>query len=83
MELGFNVEFYNWYGLHAVKGTPGETLRILRETIGQAMKDQQFVDAMEKIQTPITYMSAEAFQVFLDRNAKIIVETIRRIGKVG
>jgi len=47
------------------------------------MKDQQFVDAMEKIQTPITYMSAEAFQVFLDRNAKTIVETIRRIGKVG
>lgn len=83
MELGFNVEFYNWYGLHAVKGTPGETLRILRETIGQAMKDQQFVDAMEKIQTPITYMSAEAFQAFLDRNAKTIVETIRRIGKVG
>jgi tripartite-type tricarboxylate transporter receptor subunit TctC len=55
----------------------------LRETIGQAMKDQPFVDAMEKIQTPITYMNAEAFQVFLDQNAKTIVETIRRIGKVG
>lgn len=47
------------------------------------MKDQPFADAMEKIQTPITYTSAEAFQVFLDRNAKTIVETMRRIGKVG
>jgi hypothetical protein len=37
----------------------------------------------EKIQTPITYMSAEEFQVFLDRNAKTLVETIRRIGKVS
>jgi len=47
------------------------------------MKDQQFVDAMEKIQTPITYMSAEEFQKFLDKNAKKIIETIQRIGKVG
>ncbi len=83
MEMGYNVEFYNWYGLHAVKGVPAEPLRILRETIAQAIKDKQFVDAMEKIQTPITYMDAKEFQTFLDRNSKSVLETIRRIGKVG
>ena len=79
-ELGYDVEFYNWYGLHTLNGVPAEPLKILRDTIGQAMKDQQFVDAMEKIQTPITYMSAEEFQKFLDKNAKKIIETIQRIG---
>jgi hypothetical protein len=28
-------------------------------------------------------MSAEEFQKFLDKNAKKIIETIQRIGKVG
>lgn len=83
MESGFDVEFYNWYGIHAPKGTPGEPLRILRDTVGQAMKDQQFIDAMDKIQTPITYMGADEFQIFLNRNVKTLVETIRRIGKVS
>jgi len=83
MESGFDVEFYNWYGIHALKGTPAEALKVLRETVAQAMKDPQFVGAMDKIQTPITYMGAEEFQAFFERNVKEISETIKRIGKVS
>jgi hypothetical protein len=36
---------------------------------------------MEKMETPILYLDADEFQKFWDRDAKRLIEGVRRIGK--
>ncbi|MEK7782677.1 MAG: tripartite tricarboxylate transporter substrate binding protein [Candidatus Binatota bacterium] len=81
-ELGYDIEFYIWAGVFAPKGTPQPILKRLRETVGQAVKEPDFKGAMEKIQTPIAYMDAPEFQKFWDKDAKMLADAIKRMGKV-
>jgi hypothetical protein len=37
---------------------------------------------MAKIETPINYLDAPEFQQFWDKDAKILAEAVRRIGRV-
>lgn len=81
-ELGHNVEYYLWAGLFAPKDTPLTIQRLLREAVRQAVDDAGFKSAMTKIETPIAYLDSDEFQKFWDRDAKMLSEAIRRIGKV-
>ena len=81
-ELGYDIEFYIWAGVFAPRGTPQPILKRLRETVGQAVKEPDFKGAMEKIQTPIAYMDAPEFQKFWDKDAKMLADAIKRMGKV-
>jgi tripartite-type tricarboxylate transporter receptor subunit TctC len=46
------------------------------------VKEPDFKGAMEKIQTPIAYMDAPEFQKFWDKDAKMLADAIKRMGKV-
>lgn len=81
-QLGFDVEFYNWYGVFAPRATPPEALKVLRDTTSEAMKDPHVVAAMAKLETPITYLGADEFEKFLERDAKSLIEAVRRIGRM-
>ena len=37
---------------------------------------------MEKIQTPIAYLDAPEFQKFWEKDAKMLADAIKRVGKV-
>lgn len=82
-ELGYpNVEFYIWAGLFAPAGTPAPIMARLREAVRQAVEDPGYKAAMTKLETPIRYLDAPDFQKFWDRDAKMLAEAVRRVGRI-
>ena len=82
-ELGYkDVEFYIWSGFFAPKATPAAVIKVLREATRKAVSTSEFKSAMEKMETPVTYLDADEFQKFWDKDAKRLIEGVRRIGKV-
>jgi tripartite-type tricarboxylate transporter receptor subunit TctC len=81
-ELGYDVEFYAWSGFFAPKATPPDIIQILREGAKKAVESQEFKTAMHKIETPIAYLDADDFKKFWDKDAKMVIEAVRRLGKV-
>ncbi len=81
-ELGYNAEFYIWSGLFAPAGTPAPIMQALRNAVRQAVEDPDFKRTMEKIETPVHYLDAPEFQQFWDKDAKMLADAVRRIGRV-
>jgi tripartite-type tricarboxylate transporter receptor subunit TctC len=81
-ELGYDIEFYIWAGLFAPRGTPEPVLKKIRDTVKQAVATAEFKSAMEKIETPIAYLDAPEFQKFWEKDAKMLADAIKRVGKV-
>jgi tripartite-type tricarboxylate transporter receptor subunit TctC len=81
-ERGIEAEFYIWCGALALKGTPEGAVTALRGGIKEAVRKPQFVNAMEKLMSPIRYMDQAEFAKFLEVDEKRSVEVVRAIGKV-
>jgi tripartite-type tricarboxylate transporter receptor subunit TctC len=81
-ELGYDIEFYIWAGLFAPRGTPDAIMKRIREAVKQTVSTPEFKSAMEKIETPIAYMDAPEFQKFWDKDAKMLADAIKRVGKI-
>jgi tripartite-type tricarboxylate transporter receptor subunit TctC len=81
-ELGYDAEFYIWAGMFAPKGTPEPIMKKLRDTVRAAMQEADFKAAMNKMETPIAYMDAPEFQKFWDKDAKMLADAIKRVGKI-
>ena len=81
-ELGYDVEFYIWSGFFAPRATSPAAMKVLREATRHAANSAEFKSAMEKMETPIYYLDADDFQKFWDRDAKRLIEGVRKIGKI-
>ncbi len=81
-ELGYDIEFYIWAGMFAPTGTPEPVLRKLRDTARQAVQDPEFKSAMAKMETPIAYMDAPEFQKFWNKDAKMLADAIKQVGRI-
>jgi len=81
-ELGYDIEFYIWAGLFGPRGTSPAVMKTIRESVKQAVNSGEFKSAMEKIETPIAYLDAPEFQKFWDKDAKMLADAIKRIGKI-
>ena len=81
-ELGYNIEFYIWAGVFAPRGMPEPVLKKLRDAVRQAVRDPDFTAAMAKLETPIAYRDAPEFQKFWDKDAKMLADAIKRVGKI-
>jgi tripartite-type tricarboxylate transporter receptor subunit TctC len=81
-ELGYDAEFYIWAGLFAPRGTPEPIMKKLRDTVRAAVQDPDFKNAMLKLETPIAYMDAPEFQKFWDKDAKMLADAIKRVGRI-
>ena len=64
------------------RGTPEPILKKLRYTVRAAVQDPEFRRAMSKLETPIAYLDAREFQKFWDKDAKMLVDAIKRVGKI-
>jgi tripartite-type tricarboxylate transporter receptor subunit TctC len=83
IEMGYpEVEFYIWAGLFVPKATPPEVVKILREATKKAANSPEFKNAMENLNTPVTYLDGPDFQKFWDKDAERLIKAIRAIGKV-
>jgi len=81
-ELGYDAEFYIWSGFFAPRATPAEAIKVLREATRKAVNAPELKSAMEKMETPISYLDADEFQKFWDKDAKMLAKGVRNIGKV-
>ncbi len=81
-ELGYDATFYIWSGLFAPAATPAPIVAILRDAVRRSTEDPEFKDAMAKVETPIAYLDAPEFKVFLDKDAARLKVAVERIGKV-
>jgi len=81
-ELGYDAEFYIWAGMFAPKGTPEPIMKKLRDTVRAAMQEPDFKAALDKMETPLAYLDAPEFQKFWDKDAKMLADAIKRVGKI-
>ena len=82
-ELGLNVEYYLWAGLFAPKAVQAPILKTVRDAVRQAVQEPEFKATMAKVETPIAYLEGEEFKAWWDRDARILAEAVRRIGKAN
>ena len=80
--LGYDVEYAAWAGLVAPKSTPPPVLKVLRDAVRQAVKEPEVVMASAKLDTPLSYMDAEEFNAYWERDAQRLAQVVRAIGKV-
>jgi len=57
-------------------------MKSIRESVRQAVNTTEFKTAMEKLQTPIAYLDAPEFQKFWDKDAKMLADAIKRVGRL-
>jgi tripartite-type tricarboxylate transporter receptor subunit TctC len=81
-ERGFDVTYYLWVGLFALKGTPAPILSALSAALDQTGKNPQFAAAIANLGLEPTYLSAADFTKFWDEDSKRSDEAVRQIGKV-
>jgi tripartite-type tricarboxylate transporter receptor subunit TctC len=81
-ELGYDVEYYLWAGLFAPRGVPPAVVKALRDATRAAVADGEFKAAMDKAQTPIAYQDADEFKAWWDRDAAMLADVIKKIGRV-
>jgi tripartite-type tricarboxylate transporter receptor subunit TctC len=81
-ELGYDAEFYIWSGMFVPVATPAPIVNKLREAVREAATSGEFKSAMEKVQTPVSYLDAPEFQKYWDRDAARLKVALEKIGKV-
>jgi tripartite-type tricarboxylate transporter receptor subunit TctC len=71
-----------WAGLVTPRGVPPAVVKTLREATRVAVGDGEFKAAMGKAQTPIAYQDADEFKAWWGRDAAMLADVIKKIGRV-
>ena len=81
-ELGYDAEFYIWSGVFAPAAIPTPVLDRLRAAVREAATSAEFKGAMEKVQTPVSYLDAPAFRTYWEKDAARLKIALEKIGKI-
>jgi tripartite-type tricarboxylate transporter receptor subunit TctC len=81
-EQGYDAEFYIWSGVFAPAATPAPVIAKLREAVHEAANSAEFRGAMEKVQTPVSYLDGPEFAKYWERDAARLKSALEKIGKV-
>ena len=82
-ELGYDVEYYLWVGLFAIKGTPANVIATLSSAIDKAAHSDAFKGIVAKLGQDYNYLNAKEFATFWDKDAKQVEEAVKSIGRVN
>jgi tripartite-type tricarboxylate transporter receptor subunit TctC len=82
-ELGYDVEYYLWVGLFALKGTPDAAVKKLSASIDQAANGEQFKSAINAMGQEFAYLNAADFAKFWDADARRAEAAVKSIGRQG
>ena len=82
-ELGYDAEVYLWTGLFAPRNEPANILKTLRDATRQAVQDDEFKKASEKMQMPIAYQDAEEFKAWWDKDAEMLAAALKRMANAA
>jgi tripartite-type tricarboxylate transporter receptor subunit TctC len=81
-QLGYRAHFAQWSALFVPTGTPDDVIQRLRVAAQKAANDPGVRDIIARAGSPIDYLDAPAFQSYWDADAAVMVQAVRRIGKV-
>jgi tripartite-type tricarboxylate transporter receptor subunit TctC len=81
-QLGYTTRFAQWSALFVPAGVPDEIVQKLRAAAKKVAADPTVVATINRAGSPIEYLDAPEFQVYWDADAKLMVEAVRKIGKV-
>ena len=81
-EAGFDASFAQWSALFVPTGTPDDIVQKLRGAARKAASDPKVVETINRAGSPIEYLDAPEFQAYWDADARIMVDAVRKIGKV-
>jgi tripartite-type tricarboxylate transporter receptor subunit TctC len=56
-------------------------LKTLRDAVRQAVQDDEFKAASEKMQMPPSYQDADEFRVWWDKDSEMLAAAIRKMDK--
>ncbi len=81
-QLGHPVTFAQWSGLFVPAGTPEDIVAKLRAAARKVATDPAVVQTILRAGSPIDYQDAPDFQGYWDADTKVMVDAVRRIGKL-
>jgi tripartite-type tricarboxylate transporter receptor subunit TctC len=79
---GVPVRFAQWSGLFVPAGTSDDVVQRLRAAARRAAADAQVQQVIRAAGSPVEYLDAPDFQTYWDADAALMVDAVRRIGKV-
>src|SRR5882724_2868927 len=78
-ELGDDAEFYIWSGVFVPAATPAPIVAKLRHAVREVANSAEFKSAMEKVETPVSYLDAPDFQKYWERDAARLKLALEKI----
>jgi len=81
-QAGYPVGFAQWSALFVPAGVPDDIVARLRTAARKAALDPNVVATVNHAGSPIEYLDAPEFQAYWDHDARLMVQAVRRIGKV-
>ena len=81
-QAGYGATFAQWSALFVPAGTPEDVVQKLRAAARKAAQDPNVTQTIVKAGSPVEYQDAPEFQAYWDADAALMVDAVRRIGKV-
>jgi tripartite-type tricarboxylate transporter receptor subunit TctC len=81
-QAGYAATFAQWSALFVPAGTPDEVVQKLRAAARKAANDPNVIQTIQRAGSPVEYLDAPDFQSYWDADAALMVQAVRKIGKV-
>jgi tripartite-type tricarboxylate transporter receptor subunit TctC len=81
-QAGYPVQFAQWSALFVPTGTPDDIVQKLRAASRRVATDPAVQQTIATAGSPVAYQDAPEFQAYWNDDAAVMVEAVRRIGKI-
>ena len=81
-QTGYATAFVQWSALFVPVGVPDDIVQKLRAAARKVASDPAVVQTINRAGSPLEYLDAPDFQAYWDKDAAVMVEAVRKIGKV-
>jgi tripartite-type tricarboxylate transporter receptor subunit TctC len=81
-ERGIDAEYYLWAGLFLPAGTPAPVVEQIRGAVRRAAALPAFKEDMDRARIVVQYLDAPEFSAFWKKDAEVMVNLARRIGRL-
>ena len=81
-QSGHATAFAQWSALFVPAGVPDDIIQKLRTAARKVASDPAVVQTINRAGSPLEYLDAPEFQAYWDKDAALMVEAVRKIGKV-
>jgi tripartite-type tricarboxylate transporter receptor subunit TctC len=79
-EKGYNINFGGWHAVFALKGTPAPVIKKLETWMKNITEEKEFLGAIEKIGSQVTYLSSQDFTKYWTDEKKWMEVIVKNAG---